>query len=60
MQSNNIYCCTEHEDRAFDDFINTYKTFPIMEDATEQKCSYCIKKAKYILSIQRRMDYEFI
>lgn len=60
MQNKEIFCCIDHEDRAFDDFINTYNTFPIMEQANEQKCSYCIKKAEYILSIQRRSDHEFI
>jgi len=60
MQRDDIYCCSDHQDRAFDDFINTYETFPILEKANGQKCCYCIRKANYILSIQRRMEHEFI
>lgn len=53
MQYDDIYYCSEHQDKAFDDFINTYETFPILKKATDQKCSYCIKKANYILSVTK-------
>lgn len=60
MQYDDICYCNEHQDMAFDDFINTYETFPILEKATDQKCCYCIKKATYKLSVKRRLEHEFI
>lgn len=44
------YCCEDHTDIAFDDFINCNETFPYLEKVTDnEKCSYCEKKALYVL-----------
>lgn len=36
-------------DKAFDDFLMEYETFPHLEDCSSGKCSYCGKTARYAL-----------
>lgn len=49
MQKENKYCCQEHVDIAFDDFLVENETFPYLEKAREHRCSYCEKDAVYVL-----------
>ena len=46
-----IYACEEHKDQAMDEVINEKETFPVMNEVTENKCSYCNKEAKYEIKI---------
>lgn len=52
MQEKSKYCCEEHTDRAFDDFLSEYETFPCFQcsDISNKKCDYCESTAKYVLS----------
>lgn len=49
MREKNIFCCSEHMDMAFDDFLVENETFPNLEETTNNKCSYCDNDAIYIL-----------
>lgn len=49
MLKENKYCCDEHVDIAFDDFLVENETFPNLEKANDCKCNYCDKDASYIL-----------
>ncbi len=42
-----IYACDEHIDEAMYEVINEKETFPVINEVTEKKCSYCNKQAKY-------------
>ncbi|MEN8079259.1 CxxH/CxxC protein [Clostridioides difficile] len=46
-----IYACEEHVDEAMDEVINEKETFPVMNEVTGEKCSYCSKEAKYEIKI---------
>lgn len=50
MQSKSKYSCEEHLDRAFDDFLVEYETFPELGKCSEGNCDFCGKKSAYILS----------
>lgn len=45
------YACEEHIDEAMDEIINENETFPIINEAFDEKCSYCDKKSKYKLQM---------
>lgn len=49
LQRKNKFCCEEHLDIGFDDFLTEYEIFPHMEEAHKESCNYCDEKAKYIL-----------
>lgn len=48
-----IYCCEEHVDQAIDQYINEYKTFPILEKIVKKDvsttCEYCRNLAVYMV-----------
>ena len=46
-----IYACEEHIDEAMDEVINEKETYPVMNEVTEKKWSYCNKEAKYEIKI---------
>jgi CxxH/CxxC protein (TIGR04129 family) len=50
LKENNKYCCEEHVDLAFDDFLVENEVFPVMIDSSEHQCNYCKNKARYVLS----------
>lgn len=50
LKEKNKYCCEEHVDLAFDDFLVENEVFPIMQESDEGLCNYCRSKAKYILT----------
>ncbi|AYV68712.1 CxxH/CxxC protein [Niallia circulans] len=50
-----IYSCAEHVDIAIDSVVNEYKTFPILEQISEEKklsttCEYCKNNAIYMVA----------
>jgi CxxH/CxxC protein (TIGR04129 family) len=45
----NKYSCDAHIDMAIDDFLVENETFPWLEKATEEICSYCSNKAVYAI-----------
>lgn len=49
MQERSKNTCEEHMDMAFDDFLVENEVFPNLNEASDEKCSYCDKKAKYVL-----------
>jgi len=50
MEEKNKYCCEEHTDLAFDDFLLDNESFPNLEtDISNHKCDYCENQAKYVL-----------
>lgn len=49
MPENIKFCCEQHADLAFDDFIVETETFPVLEPSENQTCSYCNKPAAYKL-----------
>lgn len=53
MLIKNKYCCDDHVDMAFDDYLLENETFPYLEkvaqDECNLKCSYCENIAVYIL-----------
>lgn len=49
MRERSKAACEEHMDMAFDDFLVENEVFPNLYEAINEKCSYCDKKAKYIL-----------
>lgn len=49
MQGKSKNACEEHMDMAFDDFLIENEVFPNLCEAADEKCSYCDKKAKYVL-----------
>lgn len=51
MIKENKYCCQDHVDIAFDDFLVEKETFPYLEKTESNKCSYCNKKAEYVLKL---------
>lgn len=53
MKHNTIYCCEEHLDDAFDDFLVINETFPVVNAASFKKCSYCDSPASYELDLQQ-------
>ena len=45
-----IYCCEEHVDMAFDDFLLEIEAMPNLVKAQEATfCDYCSEKASYYL-----------
>ncbi len=45
-----IYCCEEHVDMAFDDFLLEIEDMPNLVKAQEATfCDYCSEKASYYL-----------
>ena len=42
-----LYACEEHMDEAMDEVINEKETFPVINEVTDKKCSYCNEEAKY-------------
>ena len=56
VQRENKFCCEEHIDMAFDDFINDNETFPDFEYVSGMKCSYCSNDAKYMLILKSSTD----
>lgn len=50
MQKETKYCCEEHVDIAFDDFLIETETFPYLEKSENHQCSYCSKPAEYVLT----------
>lgn len=51
-ESKIIYACTEHIDIAIDDYVNSEEKAPEMKIVSEEQnknCTYCIKRAKYVL-----------
>ncbi|WP_368489174.1 CxxH/CxxC protein [Clostridium sp. BJN0013] len=52
MPEKNKYCCSEHIDISFDDFILDNETFPYLISTENHKCTYCNKEAKYILKLK--------
>lgn len=53
MPRKNKFCCCDHVDIAFDDYLLENETFPylekISEDEPEIKCCYCESAAIYKL-----------
>lgn len=45
------YCCENHIDMAFDDFLLQNETFPYLEKIENTKCSYCTNDAQYVLKL---------
>jgi len=45
------YCCDNHIDMAFDDFLLQNETFPYLEQIENTKCSYCTNDAQYVLKL---------
>lgn len=56
MREKNKFCCEDHVDMAFDEFLVENETFPYLETIEGVKCSYCNKIAKYILKKGRGTD----
>lgn len=52
MSKENKYCCSDHVDMAFDDFLEENETFPYLIDVDNRKCTYCNKDAKYVLQLK--------
>lgn len=50
LKEKNKYCCEEHVDLAFDDFLVENEVFPVMLESNEEVCNYCKCKAKYALT----------
>lgn len=48
--SKTILACEEHIDKAIDDFINKFETFPNMDNYSEGKCDYCSQPVRYKLN----------
>jgi CxxH/CxxC protein (TIGR04129 family) len=57
MEEKNKYCCTDHLDMAFDDFLLETETFPFMENIINEKCSYCPNQANYVLKKPKNPIY---
>ena len=56
----NIYCCEEHVDMAFDDFLVEEESFPELQKAQEEcTCDYCSEKAVYSLEITGVMKQNY-
>lgn len=51
MQEKNKYCCEDHMDMAFDDFLVENEVFPNLENSKNIPCTYCEKEAIYVLKI---------
>ena len=50
MSKQCIYCCEDHLDMAFDDFLVDYEASPELKKAQGQEaCTYCSEKAVYSL-----------
>ena len=52
MLKRNKYCCEDHVDMAFDDFLVENEIFPYFEKTTDIKCTYCDKNAQYVLKTE--------
>lgn len=54
MSIKNKYCCSNHVDAAFDDYLVENETFPYLQkinkDGQNVCCSYCENTAIYKLS----------
>lgn len=46
------YCCEDHIDMAFDDFLIENETFPCLEKSKDCKCNYCDKVSEYVLKTE--------
>ena len=42
-----VYACEEHMDEAMDEVIDGKETYPVINEITGYKCTYCEKEAKY-------------
>ena len=42
-----LYACEEHMDEAMDEVIDVKETYPVINEITGYKCTYCEKEAKY-------------
>ena len=42
-----LYACEEHMDEAMDEVIDGKETYPVINEITGYKCTYCEKEAKY-------------
>lgn len=51
LKEKNKYCCEEHLDIGFDDFIEEFETFPVLREINSGNCSYCSSIAKYALEL---------
>jgi CxxH/CxxC protein (TIGR04129 family) len=51
LKVKNKYCCEEHVDLAFDDFLVENEVFPVMIESNEGSCNYCKCKARYALIV---------
>jgi hypothetical protein len=51
LEEKNKYSCEEHIDRAIDDFLVEFETFPEMGKENARMCNYCSAKAAYILML---------
>lgn len=51
MTKESKYCCENHIDLAFDDFLVENETFPYLEKIENAKCSYCTNSAEYVLKL---------
>lgn len=52
MLKRNKYCCEDHVDMAFDDFLVENEIFPYLEKTKDCKCTYCDKDAQYVLKTE--------
>lgn len=51
MEEKNKYCCEEHMDVAFDDFLVENEIFPNLEETHNSTCNYCNNAARYVLRL---------
>jgi hypothetical protein len=49
LQEGNKYCCENHVDLAFDDFILENETYPFLQVCNHAKCDYCAESSAYVL-----------
>ena len=56
MEQKYIFCCEEHTDMAFDDFLVYNETFPNFVSSSLHKCSYCENNAKYVLELPKNVN----
>lgn len=55
MQEKNKYCCEDHVDMAFDDFLVENEIFPNLEPIGNIPCTYCKNEAIYVLKASSSM-----
>lgn len=52
MEKEIKYCCDDHVDMAFDNFLVDNETFPYLVNTKGHKCTYCNKEANYALKLK--------